>query len=232
MQPLGLPIIAGIWPLASYRNASFMRNEVPGVIVPDSIMERMASVESREEQLAMGIRIARFEVQGLLVLADRFVEAALCLQSSSQVIVCLGIAWPQSEDLLELADGFVHPPLLVQGSAQIVARFGVIRFVLQGLAEVAEGFLSTPLLVQCGSQVVVRQVIVFCHEHGMTKKALAVLPKADLGAREREAHKCSCRYRHGCPDCLVVPAFCQFMHSPNRCYQNANRRHVGVAIGH
>ena len=62
VQHYGLPIIAGIWPLVSYRNASFMRNEVPGVVVPDAVMERMASVESREDQLAMGIQIARESV--------------------------------------------------------------------------------------------------------------------------------------------------------------------------
>jgi methionine synthase / methylenetetrahydrofolate reductase(NADPH) len=58
----GIPILAGIWPLASYRNALFMKNEVPGVVVPDSVMERMASVESREEQLKMGVEIARESV--------------------------------------------------------------------------------------------------------------------------------------------------------------------------
>ena len=57
-----VPIIAGIWPLVSYRNASFMRNEVPGVVVPDRVMERMAAVESREGQLAVGIEIARESV--------------------------------------------------------------------------------------------------------------------------------------------------------------------------
>ena len=62
VQRYNIPIIAGIWPLVSYRNASFMRNEVPGVIVPDAVMERMASVESREGQLAMGIDIARESV--------------------------------------------------------------------------------------------------------------------------------------------------------------------------
>ena len=51
---------SGRW--SSYRNASFMRNEVPGVVVPDAVMERMASVESREDQLAMGIEIARESV--------------------------------------------------------------------------------------------------------------------------------------------------------------------------
>jgi homocysteine S-methyltransferase len=64
----GLPIIAGIWPLVSYRNASFMKNEVPGVTIPDSIMERMASVTSREDQLAMGITIAR---ESIATIRDR-----------------------------------------------------------------------------------------------------------------------------------------------------------------
>ncbi len=63
IQELGTPVIAGVWPLASYRNATFMQNEVPGVVVPDQIMQRMASVESREDQLAMGIQIAREIVQ-------------------------------------------------------------------------------------------------------------------------------------------------------------------------
>ena len=68
VQPLGIPLLAGIWPLASYRNATFMKNEVPGVVIPDSIMERMASVTSREDQLAMGVRIARESVRRV---ADR-----------------------------------------------------------------------------------------------------------------------------------------------------------------
>ena len=62
VQGHGVPIIAGIWPLVSYRNALFMRNEVPGVVVPDAVMERMSSASSREEQLAVGIQIARESV--------------------------------------------------------------------------------------------------------------------------------------------------------------------------
>jgi methionine synthase / methylenetetrahydrofolate reductase(NADPH) len=37
-----IPVIAGIWPLVSVRNAEFMKNELR-VSVPDSILERMAS---------------------------------------------------------------------------------------------------------------------------------------------------------------------------------------------
>lgn len=58
----GIPILAGIWPLASYRNALFMHNEVPGVEIPTHILERMASRESREDQLKEGVDIARESV--------------------------------------------------------------------------------------------------------------------------------------------------------------------------
>ncbi len=60
-----IKVIAGIWPLASYRNAEFMRNEVPGVVVPDSIMARMASAKTKEEQRLEGIAIAREAVGAL-----------------------------------------------------------------------------------------------------------------------------------------------------------------------
>ena len=58
---LPIPVMAGIWPLASYRNAEFMANEVPGVVVQDSTMQRMAATAhlSKEEQLSVGVEIAR-----------------------------------------------------------------------------------------------------------------------------------------------------------------------------
>ena len=54
-----IPVIAGIWPLASLRNAEFMKNEVPGVSVPDHVIERMSAVSTKEEQLDVGIAIAK-----------------------------------------------------------------------------------------------------------------------------------------------------------------------------
>jgi len=56
-----IPIVAGIWPLVSYRNAEFMHNEVPGVNVTADILERMriASDKGKEEAREEGIRIAR-----------------------------------------------------------------------------------------------------------------------------------------------------------------------------
>ena len=61
IEELHLPVVAGIWPLLSYRNAQFMNNEVPGVSVPDDVMERMriASEKSKEHALREGVAIAR-----------------------------------------------------------------------------------------------------------------------------------------------------------------------------
>jgi homocysteine S-methyltransferase len=56
-----VPIVAGIWPLVSVRNAEFLANEVPGVSVPDSVIARMrtAGERSKEHAIAEGITIAR-----------------------------------------------------------------------------------------------------------------------------------------------------------------------------
>ena len=63
VEGCGIPIISGIWPLASYRNATFLQNEVPGVVIPEDVMRRMAAVESREDQLKVGVEIARESVE-------------------------------------------------------------------------------------------------------------------------------------------------------------------------
>ena len=56
-----IPIVAGIWPLVSLRNAEFLANEVPGVVVPPAVIDRMriASAHSKEQGVAEGIAIAR-----------------------------------------------------------------------------------------------------------------------------------------------------------------------------
>ncbi|MEP7214438.1 MAG: bifunctional homocysteine S-methyltransferase/methylenetetrahydrofolate reductase [Acidobacteriota bacterium] len=56
-----IPIIAGIWPLVSFRNAEFLHNEVPGVNVTPAILERMriASDKGKEDAREEGIAIAR-----------------------------------------------------------------------------------------------------------------------------------------------------------------------------
>ncbi|MBI5473380.1 MAG: bifunctional homocysteine S-methyltransferase/methylenetetrahydrofolate reductase [Ignavibacteriae bacterium] len=54
-----LPLLCGIWPLISYRNAEFMNNEVPGASVPAEILDRMRKTTTKEEGFAEGVKIAR-----------------------------------------------------------------------------------------------------------------------------------------------------------------------------
>jgi methionine synthase I (cobalamin-dependent)/5,10-methylenetetrahydrofolate reductase len=83
-----IPVVAGIWPLVSVRNAEFLANEVPGVTVPDAIITRMrrANDKSKEHAVAEGIAIAREmfarvrgAVQGVQVSAP-FGKVELALQ--------------------------------------------------------------------------------------------------------------------------------------------------------
>jgi methionine synthase / methylenetetrahydrofolate reductase(NADPH) len=87
-RDIWIPIVAGIWPLVSARNAEFMANEVPGVVVPDEVLQRMrrASEQGREHGVQEGIAIAREmfdrvrgQVQGLQVSAP-FGRVDLALQ--------------------------------------------------------------------------------------------------------------------------------------------------------
>jgi len=59
VEPARLPIIAGVFPFESVRNAEFMANEVPGVRVPEALMERMRRADGQDAAAAEGIAIAR-----------------------------------------------------------------------------------------------------------------------------------------------------------------------------
>lgn len=92
-RAIRIPIVAGIWPLVSARNAEFLANEVPGVVVPPEVVERMrrASERGKEYALQEGVAIARetFErvrphVQGIQVSAP-FGRVPLALEVLSGV---------------------------------------------------------------------------------------------------------------------------------------------------
>jgi homocysteine S-methyltransferase len=66
-----IPVVAGIWPLVSARNAEFMKNELR-VSVPDSILERMTRAPSPEAARHEGVAIAR----EMLIAARGMVQGA------------------------------------------------------------------------------------------------------------------------------------------------------------
>jgi len=67
-----IPVLAGILPLASYRNAEFLHNEVPGMRIPEPIRERMRKAGSDEKAREEGVSIA----QEVLVACRPLVQGA------------------------------------------------------------------------------------------------------------------------------------------------------------
>ena len=53
-----IPILVGVLPLASYRNAEFFHNEVPGMSVPDNIRERLRPISDKSKAMELGVKIA------------------------------------------------------------------------------------------------------------------------------------------------------------------------------
>jgi 5,10-methylenetetrahydrofolate reductase len=54
-----LPVLVGLLPLSSFKNAEFLHNEVPGMQVPRTIRDRMRKAAGGDQAKALGIEIAR-----------------------------------------------------------------------------------------------------------------------------------------------------------------------------
>lgn len=92
IAPLELPVLVGLLPLASHRNAEFLHNEVPGMQVPADVRERMrkAGSEGRKE----GVKIAR---EMLAAVRSRVAGAYIMPP------------FERHELALEVVDGFLDP---------------------------------------------------------------------------------------------------------------------------
>ena len=71
---LNLPVLVGVLPLVSFKNAEFLHNEVPGMQIPEPIRERMRKVAPGPEARKEGILIAR---EMLFAVKDRVQGAYL-----------------------------------------------------------------------------------------------------------------------------------------------------------
>lgn len=56
--PFGVPVLVGILPLVSERNAEFLHNEVPGIVLPDEVRQRMRG-KAGTEGVREGMTLAR-----------------------------------------------------------------------------------------------------------------------------------------------------------------------------
>ena len=71
-RELDTKILCGIMPLVSYRNATFIKNEMPGIHVPDEIVEQYRPDMSRAEAEAVAVDISLAVIDKLKDIADGF----------------------------------------------------------------------------------------------------------------------------------------------------------------
>lgn len=82
--PLKLPIVAGIMPLYSARNAEFLHNEVPGIEIPDAFVQRLRAAEDEQ---AEGVRIA----QELVLAVREFVQGVYITPAFGRYDLAAGV---------------------------------------------------------------------------------------------------------------------------------------------
>ncbi len=92
IEPLGVPVMVGILPLASHRNAEFLHNEVPGMRIPEAVRDRMRRAGTGTPARKEGVAIAR-EMLGAV--RDRVAGAYIMPP------------FERYEAALEVIDGFV-----------------------------------------------------------------------------------------------------------------------------
>lgn len=97
IEHLDMPVLVGLLPLASHRNAEFLHNEVPGMAVPDDIRERMRAAGSGPKARAEGVAIAQ---ETLMEIKDRVVGAYI-MPPFGRYVAAL--------EILQCIDGFSLP---------------------------------------------------------------------------------------------------------------------------
>ena len=68
----GIKVLVGIMPMVSYRNANFMKNEVPGMVIPQELVDRFKPDMTREQSTEVGIQIATELAEKMRPHADGF----------------------------------------------------------------------------------------------------------------------------------------------------------------
>jgi homocysteine S-methyltransferase len=104
IEPLNIPVLVGLLPLASYRNAEFLHNEVPGMQVPEAVRDRMRKAGGGANGRKEGVAIAR----EMLSAVRHRVAGAYIMPPLERY-----------ELALEVIDGFTGPV-----APEIAARFG------------------------------------------------------------------------------------------------------------
>jgi methionine synthase I (cobalamin-dependent)/5,10-methylenetetrahydrofolate reductase len=100
-----IPVIAGIWPLTSLRNAEFMKNDLR-VAMPEEIMLRMAQADTPDAARREGIRIAQEMLEAVRPLVEGVQVSAPSGRYAAAAEVLAGVL-PRSNNTREQSDAVV-----------------------------------------------------------------------------------------------------------------------------
>ncbi|MEJ2368924.1 MAG: bifunctional homocysteine S-methyltransferase/methylenetetrahydrofolate reductase [Acidobacteriota bacterium] len=62
---LPIKVLPGLLPLSTLKQALFLHHEVPGIVLPDNLIQRIESLETKEDQESYGVELARELLVGL-----------------------------------------------------------------------------------------------------------------------------------------------------------------------
>jgi methionine synthase / methylenetetrahydrofolate reductase (NADH) len=108
-----IPLLAGIHPLTSYRNAEFLNNEVPGMSVSPEILKRMRQVDTGDRARAEGVKISQemlLEVRGL-------VQGVQIVAPFSRYAMAVEVVEVLGEHPQAIEEGSGQPSVRGQGNA-------------------------------------------------------------------------------------------------------------------
>ncbi len=96
VKPMGIPVMVGLLPLASYRNAQFLHTQVPGMQIPSRFRKRMEEAGSGPQARAVGVDIAK---ETLASVADSVAGAYIMppfnrAESAVKIIKSIPNLWP------------------------------------------------------------------------------------------------------------------------------------------
>ncbi|HVB29866.1 MAG TPA: methylenetetrahydrofolate reductase, partial [Terriglobia bacterium] len=103
-----IPLLAGIHPLTSYRNAEFLNNEVPGMSVSPEILKRMRQVDTGDRARTEGVKIS----QEMLLEVRELVQGVQIVAPFSRYAMAVEVVAVLGE----------HPQAFEEGSRQPSAR--------------------------------------------------------------------------------------------------------------
>ena len=192
---------------------------------------RLPAVAQRVAEVEVCTAELRIESDRRRELLDGFVEAADLGKHDAEIVVGLRRIRLVTQRQPVLCGRVLAPPLPPEQAAEVVVRVRIIGLAAQRRLEVLERRLGLARVAERHAEVVLRDGIVARHAYGVREQGHAVVPAPNLrpgdgriDAEDRRQRGADRRRGNG-------PTPHALGHAPGERDEDADQRHVGVAIG-